>query len=112
MAKISIDKTQPGMVVTEKVVNDKGMVLLPPGTVLTEALISRLQKWNVQSVSIKGDGPPAEAAPEGAQKISALDDALLEKLNKKFHSVLGDPLMKTLLDAVKTHYQNQEKKPA
>ncbi len=110
MAKISIDKAQPGMVVTDNVTNDKGMVLLHPGTALTEALISRLQKWNVQQVSIQGDDPSAQAVAADAPKTSALDEALLEKLGKKFNAVIQDPLMKTLFEAVKTHYQNQEKK--
>lgn len=107
MPEIPIDNAQPGMVVTEQVTNDKGMVLLPPGTVLNEILIARLKKWNVQSVVCQGAG--AEAAAKENKEIftTPVIDAALEKhLEEKFKPVMDDPIMALVYKSLKVYYNN------
>lgn len=111
MAKISIDKAEPGMVVTDGVTNDKGMILLPPGTELSETLINRLKKWNVQTVTVKGD---STASGESEQDNSGdaifqqqqMDEELEQRIEKKFEPVMNDPVMADIYKALKIFLQN------
>ena len=103
--KITIDKAQPGMIVTDKVVNDKGMVLLPTGATLNEALIARLKKWGVQNVTCKDDNAPLESVQaESSQKMNL---ELEKRIDDKFKPVLDDPIMEIIYKTVKKFYQNQ-----
>jgi hypothetical protein len=108
MPEISIDNAKPGMVVTEQVANDKGMVLLPAGTVLNEVLIARLKKWNVTSVNYQGGGEADTGSTEAGEIFSTPEiDAALEKhLEEKFKPVMDDPIMAVLYKAIKIYYNN------
>ncbi|MDU2065888.1 MAG: HD-GYP domain-containing protein [Sporomusaceae bacterium] len=57
--RLTIDKVEPGMRLADVVLNEMGKVLLEKGTVLTEALLQRMQEWNVMSVVVA----EAETAP-------------------------------------------------
>lgn len=105
MAKISIEKAEPGMTVCKPVENDKGMVLLPVGTQLTEALIDRLKKWGVLIVhcDTKDDGKSS-----GSGKPHQLDADQERQLNEKFADVINDPLMKEVYASVKAFLQEKE----
>ena len=112
MPRISIENAQPGMVVTEEVVNDKGMVLLPPGNSLSEVLISRLKKWNVQTIVI-GEAGGAGAAPrEEVFKAPLVNEAFENHLEEKFKPVLDDPIMQDLYKGVKLYYAEMKSKTA
>lgn len=103
--KIPIDKAQPGMIVIDKVVNDKGMVLLPPGATLNEALIARLKKWGVQNVTCKDDNAPSEnSLSESSNKMNM---ELEKRIDEKFKPVLDDPIMEVIYKAIKKYYQSQ-----
>lgn len=110
MPKISIDNAQPGMLVTEEVMNDKGMVLLPPGTTLNEVLIARLKKWNVLTLVCQGDITPGTPKTEAFFEIPVMDAALEKHLEEKFKPVLDDPIMKDVYSAVKIYFTSLQKK--
>lgn len=107
MPKISIDKAQPGLVVIKKVENDKGMVLLPPGTKLNDVLIARLKKWNVQTIEIEETELSGEEAVKAKKRSEEIDQALKVKLENRFKPVLDDPIMKSIYEALKQFYQEQ-----
>jgi len=107
MPEITIDKAKPGMLVLKQVENDKGMVLLPAGSVLNEALIARLTKWGVQSVSCQSDSSDDQSAsPESQPK--ALDEEVTKRLEKRFLPIMDDPVMKTVFEAVKAFLQSED----
>lgn len=111
MPKISIDNAQPGMVVTEEVMNDKGMVLLPPGTTLNEILIARLKKWNVLTVVCQGAAAATGAPkPESFFEVPVMDADLEKHLEEKFRPVLDDPVMRDVYSAVKIYFTSLQKK--
>jgi len=45
--RLYVSEAQPGDVVAEPVVNDRGIAILPKGAELTAPVIGRLQKMNV-----------------------------------------------------------------
>lgn len=98
------------MVVTEEVMNDKGMVLLPPGTTLNEVLIARLKKWNVLTVVCQGTAAPGAPKPEAFFEVPVMDAALEKHLEEKFKPVLDDPIMKDVYSAVKIYFTGLQKK--
>ena len=52
MEKIKISDLKPGMVTTEPVKTKRGQELVPAGTTLTKQLISRMEFYSIDSVSI------------------------------------------------------------
>jgi hypothetical protein len=88
--KLTLDLLAAGMVVAKPVANDKGMVLLTEGTELTEALIERLGRMDIPSVTVEGHpvdlpGQP-QVSPE--QRVAQLDLA--------FSKVEADPEMRAI----------------
>ena len=55
MGIISVDKLSPGMVLAEKVLTSKRMLLLPEGTVITEGHLITFQTWGITEVNIVGE---------------------------------------------------------
>ena len=98
------------MVVTEEVMNDKGMVLLPPGTTLNEVLIARLKKWNVLTVVCQWDVSAGGSKSEAFFEVPVMDAALDKHLEEKFKPVLDDPIMKDVYNAVKIYFTSLQKK--
>ncbi|MGB9710286.1 MAG: hypothetical protein ACPLZA_02155 [Thermodesulfovibrio sp.] len=62
MIKISINKAKPGMKILKDIVNEAGMVVVPAGKELTEALIDRLFMMNIDFLYVEGkkEMPPKE----------------------------------------------------
>ncbi|MDQ0204000.1 HD-GYP domain-containing protein [Pectinatus haikarae] len=55
MKKLSIDKLMPGMILGRTIINDKMVVILSSGTMLTQAHITRLEFLNMPFAYIKDD---------------------------------------------------------
>ncbi|TCS81341.1 HD-GYP domain-containing protein [Pectinatus cerevisiiphilus] len=55
MKKLSIDKLTPGMILGRTIINDKMVVILSSGTMLTQAHITRLKFLNTPFAYIKDD---------------------------------------------------------
>lgn len=73
MGIISVDKIEVGMVLAEKVLTVKRMMLLPEGIVLTSGHLTTFRTWGISEVNIVGDesseGAENEASPEELQEL-------------------------------------------
>ena len=58
MPKLIISDLKPGMRLLKPVTNPSGMVLLTEGLELTEELIDRLRKMEIESVFVRGGNNP------------------------------------------------------
>ena len=88
MRKISVQDANPGDVLSQPVINEKGMTLLPKGATLTIALVNRLRGWGIRDIEVEGDdphAPPPKSIPE-----------LLDELDHRFRGREGNPLMMEL----------------
>lgn len=93
MGIISVDKVKPGMVLAEKVLTAKNMMLLPEGVTITEGHMMTFRTWGIVEVNVLGEGDD-----EGDEVLSEEDRAALEeevrmlfkhnKLNGEFTSKL------------------------
>ncbi len=80
-----LDRLAPGQVVAKTITTTGGMVLVRPGTVLTEKAIARLADLGIQSVCV--EGPDDAARPLEEQ---------LRELDERFEGHDGDRLMMQL----------------
>ena len=98
MQKIPISLAKPGMVLAKEVRKEEDDVSPPicgKGLVLTESLLSRLDKMGIQAVAVEGH--PVEM--EGDKTL----DELLNALDKRFSKVMDEPLMIKLKDIYREH---------
>jgi hypothetical protein len=86
MQKISLDLAEPGMKLAKAVKNKRGMILCSAGTDLSEDIISRLSKMEVDRITVEGH-PVNTGEPEKSL------DQQIDELNKRFKHVAGDALM-------------------
>ena len=86
MQKIPLDLAAPGMKLAKSVKNKRGMVLCSAGTDLTEDIISRLSKMDVERITV--DGHPVDTG-EPEKNL----DQQIDELNYRFKNVTGDALM-------------------
>lgn len=63
MAKISVEKTEPGQIVQEDVLNENGQLLIKKGLALTERHIHLLKTWGIPLVNIEGADGPTQSEP-------------------------------------------------
>lgn len=72
MGLVSLSELRTGMVLEAALFNDKGVMLLPSGTRLTDAHLAGFKRWGVR-----------EAAVEGAADVSGqLDPALIAAVDR------------------------------
>lgn len=96
MIKISIDRAKAGMKVAQDVVNEAGMVVIPAGKELTDSLISKLSKMNIEVIYIEG------------QKELPPINQVLDELEKRFMKINDTQtllLKKALLEHIQEMYQ-------
>lgn len=96
------------MRVVSPVINDKGMVLLPADSEITESILERLKKWGVQSVNVNTDGSALHAASFLSQ------EQLQEKITRikgKFAPHHSDPLMNDICENLIKYYHTLAEPP-
>jgi hypothetical protein len=93
--RLYLSEANPGDVIAEPVVNERGMVILPKGAELTAPVIGRLQKMNVTEIAIEGDDP-------NAPPPKTLDE-LLADLDARFEGVEDVPLMMEIKEIAREH---------
>lgn len=96
MIKISIDRAKAGMKVAQDVVNEAGMVVIPAGKELTDSLINKLSKMNIEVIYIEG------------QKELPPINQVLDELEKRFMKINDTQtllLKKALLEHIQEMYQ-------
>ena len=94
MQKISINELEVGMVVAKAIMNDSGMVLLSEGTALTDSLIKRLNRMDLQSIFIEG-------APLNAKSR----EEMLADLDNRFKKTENEPYMDVIKGAIKARIE-------
>lgn len=90
MLKISIDKAKPGMTLAQDVINEAGMIVVPAGKELTDSLINKLSRMNIDIIYIKGERilpPKEEVFSELEERFKKINDnpTLLIKQALKQH---------------------------
>ena len=96
MQRIPIYQAKPGMVLAKEVRKEDDEISPPicgKGIVLTESLLSRLERMGIQALSVEGH--PVKM--EGDKSV----DELLAALDKRFTKVMDDPIMIKLKDIYK-----------
>jgi hypothetical protein len=96
MQRIPIYQAKPGMVLAKEVRKEDDEISPPicgKGIVLTESLLSRLERMGIQALSVEGH----PVTMEGDKTV----DELLMALDKRFSKVMDDPIMIKLKDIYK-----------
>jgi len=111
MQRIPIYQSKPGMVLAKEVRKEDDEISPPicgKGIVLTESLLSRLERMGIQALSVEGH--PVKM--EGDKPV----EELLAALDKRFSKVMDDPLMIKLKDIYKENIiksmEGQDARPA
>ena len=99
MREISVGEANVGDVVAEPVANAQGRVLLPRGSKLSAAVLSRLGGWGVTHLKIEGEDQPAAQGDEPTD--------LLTELDHRFSPWGGDELMMAIKDTAARHLQGR-----
>lgn len=94
MRQIPVEEAQVGDIVAVPVENDQGRVLLPRGSKLSAAVLSRLKGWGVNTLAIEGE----EADPAGKSTAE-----LLEELDHRFAGLEDDALMMQIKEVAYNH---------
>jgi len=93
MQKIPMALVLPGMILAQDIKNidnPDGPPLCGKGVQLTEALIERLHRMDIQSITVEGHPVKMEGEKSLEEELAVLD--------KRFKKVADDPLMKKLKD--------------
>lgn len=96
MLKISIDRAKAGMILAQDVINEAGIVVVPAGKELTDSLISKLSRMNIDVVYIEGEKtlPPKEV--------------VFSELEKRFQKINDNPTL-LIKQALKEHLEEMYK---
>jgi hypothetical protein len=100
MQRIKLAQAAPGMVTARPIEAPNGQVLCSKGTVLSEAIIARLQKMDIGYVSVEGHPIDDGKAPK------TLEEELAD-LDRRFQRVMDNKLMAALKVVVHKHLQKR-----
>lgn len=78
---LELDRVEPGMILSEALLDTKGEVLLPEGATLTEAMLGALQRRGVDYLAVNCDEEADEVT--GADKQAQLE-RMRERMDKLF----------------------------
>ena len=92
MPKLNLSDLKPGMRLLKPVTNPSGLVLLTEGLELTEDLIDRLRKMEIESVFVRGSNKPARPK-----------EVLLSELDYRFKKTETEPQMGELKRILADH---------
>lgn len=73
MGIISVDNVKPGMVLAEKVLTPKNMMLLPEGVTITEGHMVTFKTWGITEVNIVGEGADDEGSAMTEEERETLE---------------------------------------
>lgn len=106
-----VDQAQPGMLLGQPILDDKGRTIVPAGSRLTPAHIKRLDRWGIDHITItdedsetalsrirEEEGLPPEK-PEIEQPSGEDRDKMrriAEAIQERFSDIKDNPLMEKL----------------
>lgn len=96
MLKIPIDRAKAGMILAKDLINEAGIVVVPAGKELTESLINKLSRMNIDVIYVEGEVslPPKEI--------------VFSELEKRFQKI-NDNLTLLVKQALKEHLEEMYK---
>lgn len=68
---LPLAEVQPGMVLSDELLDKQGQVLLPAGAVLTERMLERMPGHGIESLAVVDDSPP-DPVQTAAEREAAL----------------------------------------
>lgn len=105
---LSLELARSGMVLAEALLDAHGGLLLPEGSVLSDASLAALRRRDVAGCSVVADQPESEADNAAAAAArAALRAEQLERLTHLFRHSGDDPAAAALL-ALLQHYRQQD----
>lgn len=69
---LPLAEVQPGMTLSDELLDKQGQVLLPAGTVLTEKMLDRMPGHGIESLAVV-DETPADPVQQAAQRSAQLE---------------------------------------
>jgi len=94
MGLVSLSELRTGMVLEEPVYNDKGIMILPRGTRLTDKHLAQCKRWGVRQADVEGAGREGPANDAAVQLDPELMAAIDRALNEKFALGGDDEIMR------------------
>lgn len=103
---ITIDEIQEGMIISDPVMNNFGLTLIPAGTVLKENHKRLLKTWNIRAVTIKDEDNDDELELPEETRIAA-EEVLKQKMkwtprNQIEHNLLQAAIIHVARKMLKT----------
>ncbi|MBQ4133871.1 MAG: hypothetical protein IJD04_09115 [Desulfovibrionaceae bacterium] len=100
MQKIPLKYARAGMVLANPVQRDDGLVLVGPGTELTESILNRLLLSGISTVTVQGNPVP---------EIDGGDyNSLISNLDAMFRNWQGHRFMSALKNVLKNYFQTKQ----
>ncbi|MFZ7125423.1 MAG: hypothetical protein ACOWWM_04620 [Desulfobacterales bacterium] len=90
MARLPIDQIQPGMVLSDPVVNREGTLLLGKGSRVSTDAIRLMKSWGIFTIAIE-DGVAADAETTHPER-DAVQNTIAEGLDRRFPDMPPHPL--------------------
>ena len=94
MREIPVEEAREGDIIAEPVCDNEGKVLLPKGSRLRSAVLSRLQGWGVHRLAVEGEDSDSDFKSA---------EELLEELDHRFAAVEDDALMMQIKERARNH---------
>ena len=71
---LPLAEVQPGMILSDELLDKQGQVLLPAGAVLTEGMLARMPSHGIESLAVLDDTPPdpVQSAADRAAQLARL----------------------------------------
>ena len=69
--QLPLAEVQPGMILSDELLDVQGQVLLPQGTVLTEAMLALMPRHGIAVLPIAGDDVPSELSEAQREHYAA-----------------------------------------
>ena len=101
MQKIPLNLAQPGMILAKPVARDDGIVVLAQGSELSESILSRLEKMEVENIVVEGEPLKLDGLSSGGAAFSVR----LERLEHLFRKFSGDTWMNNLKRLFREYFQ-------
>ena len=96
MQRIKLSQAEPGMILSRPVETSNGQILCAKGTELNEALIVRLERLEISSITVEGN-PVDDGSPR-----KTLEEEMAE-IDQRFSNVTNNKLMMVLKNVVTNH---------
>lgn len=100
MQKISLSLAKPGMALAKPILRDNGLVLVAENTELSESLLARLERMEIDTVTVQGH--PVGLGDGGGDSPYALRLGRLEHLFRRYPQ---DPWMQKVHAHIQHYFQ-------